>query len=378
MRSCSHPNRRSPRQRRSSSSPPSMTSNLKPKAKHGLPPVHMSPENPECRSSVWLLRDGSLMARRLAAGRLSLVQEPNTLSKSVDVCSCQVSAVCDLELRPGPVIRGRPRTAANETRTETGAVPSPMVFKSIRGSPPAVAATCHIGTQGWPSSWQDHPAYIPRSGLAHLAGQRVGEWEDLCGPEGVQLVVIGPWSAQWLLCAIAADISQSQLAVRWIINRPCAVDHREDTEQCTVGRQPHRLADECLITPGSPVYQSQIVTSTWWGWRPAGRSVPSVTAGSNTSRRTTVMNSSCVIAPACPIISGLSRPTAQLGLSSLPVAAETFRSVDSCTCIRTRSEQSVTSDASLLAVHASPDSLEGVRPGGSQRGSRGEQVHGPG
>lgn len=45
----------------------------------------------------------------------------NTLSKSVDVRSRQVSAVCDLELRPGPVLRGRSRTAANETRTETGA-----------------------------------------------------------------------------------------------------------------------------------------------------------------------------------------------------------------------------------------------------------------
>jgi len=30
-------------------------------------------------------------------------------------------AVCDLELRPGPVFCGRSRTAANETRTETGA-----------------------------------------------------------------------------------------------------------------------------------------------------------------------------------------------------------------------------------------------------------------
>jgi hypothetical protein len=48
---------------------------------------------------------------------------PNTLSKSVDVCSRQVSAVCDLEFRPGPVLCGRSRTAANETRTETGAAP---------------------------------------------------------------------------------------------------------------------------------------------------------------------------------------------------------------------------------------------------------------
>jgi hypothetical protein len=75
-------------------------------------------------------KDGSLMARRLAAWpRLSLVQEPNTLSKSVDVRSREVSGVCDLELRPGPVIRGCPRTAANETRTETGAASVPKGFQ---------------------------------------------------------------------------------------------------------------------------------------------------------------------------------------------------------------------------------------------------------
>jgi hypothetical protein len=44
----------------------------------------------------------------------------STLSKSVGVGSRQVSVVCDLELRPGPVLCGRSRTAANETRTETG------------------------------------------------------------------------------------------------------------------------------------------------------------------------------------------------------------------------------------------------------------------
>jgi len=53
------------------------------------------------------------------------LEPPNTLSKSVDVRSRQVSAVCDLELRPGPVLCGRSRTAANETRTETGAAPVP-------------------------------------------------------------------------------------------------------------------------------------------------------------------------------------------------------------------------------------------------------------
>ena len=43
--------------------------------------------------------------------------------------SRKVSAVCDLELRPGPVLGGRPRTAANETRTETGAASVPNGFQ---------------------------------------------------------------------------------------------------------------------------------------------------------------------------------------------------------------------------------------------------------
>jgi hypothetical protein len=34
--------------------------------------------------------------------------------------------------------------------------------------------------------------------------------------------------------------------------------------------------------------------------------------------------------------------------------------------------------AVIRCCHASPDSLESVRPGGSQRGSRGEKVHGSG
>ena len=36
--------------------------------------------------------------------------------------------VCDLELRPGSVLCGRPRTAANETRTETSASSVPKRF----------------------------------------------------------------------------------------------------------------------------------------------------------------------------------------------------------------------------------------------------------
>ena len=42
------------------------------------------------------------------------------------------------------------------------AEPTPMVFKSIRGSRPATAATCLVGARGWFAK-QDHPAYIPRS-----------------------------------------------------------------------------------------------------------------------------------------------------------------------------------------------------------------------
>ena len=86
--------------------------------------------------------------------------ECNTLSKSADVCSRQVSVVCDLGLRPGPVLCGRPRTAANETRTETGVASVPKGFKSIRDSLSATAPT-------WAFSMsrcyviQDHPVHIP-------------------------------------------------------------------------------------------------------------------------------------------------------------------------------------------------------------------------
>ena len=41
---------------------------------------------------------------------------PNTLSKSVDVRSRQVSVVCGLERRPGPVLCERRRTAADATQ----------------------------------------------------------------------------------------------------------------------------------------------------------------------------------------------------------------------------------------------------------------------
>ena len=84
----------------------------------------------------------------------------NPLSgQSVDVRSRQVRVVCDLERRPGPVLRERRRTAANETRTETGG-PVPNGFKSVRDSLSAtvlawaliMSACCVI---------QDHPVHIP-------------------------------------------------------------------------------------------------------------------------------------------------------------------------------------------------------------------------
>jgi hypothetical protein len=87
---------------------------------------------------------------------------PNTLSKSVDVRSRQVSAVCDLELRPGTVLCGCSRTAANETRTETGRIPCPRWFSRgsvIRCPPPAPTWASDTSTI---CLAQDHPAYIPR------------------------------------------------------------------------------------------------------------------------------------------------------------------------------------------------------------------------
>jgi hypothetical protein len=50
--------------------------------------------------------------------------------------------------------------------------------------------------------------------------------------------------------------------------------------------------------------------------------------------------------------------------------AATHKSVDTRVSIRTRSEQSATSDALLRAVHMSPENWKVVRPCGSQRGSR--------
>ena len=48
----------------------------------------------------------------------------------------------------------------------------------------------------------------------------------------------------------------------------------------------------------------------------------------------------------------------------------TFLSVVPCAGIRTRSDQSVTSDAIPAVVHASPESRKVVRSCGSQRGSQ--------
>jgi len=50
-----------------------------------------------------------------------------------------------------------------ELPSPSGRVNALMVFKSIRGSRPATAATCVVRTRGWVAR-QDHPAYIPRPG----------------------------------------------------------------------------------------------------------------------------------------------------------------------------------------------------------------------
>jgi hypothetical protein len=52
MRSCSHPSRRSPHQRRSSGSPPNMTSNTRPEANH-RPSRHLGGELAELPLSAW-------------------------------------------------------------------------------------------------------------------------------------------------------------------------------------------------------------------------------------------------------------------------------------------------------------------------------------
>jgi hypothetical protein len=49
-----------------------------------------------------------------------------------------------------------------------------MVFKNVRGSRPATAATCLVGTREWVAK-QDHPAHIPRLGP--------GAWFDRAGHE---------------------------------------------------------------------------------------------------------------------------------------------------------------------------------------------------
>jgi hypothetical protein len=96
---------------------------------------------------------------------------PPHASKSAGVRSRQFGAVCDLELRPAPILCGRSRTAANETRTETGAVPSLMVSKRMR-DPPFVAASTWAFSMSTLCVAQDHPADIPRRPIACTTSMR--------------------------------------------------------------------------------------------------------------------------------------------------------------------------------------------------------------
>jgi hypothetical protein len=72
---------------------------------------------------------------------------PNTLSKFCGRAFMLGQQACDLELRPGPVLRGRPRTAANETRTKTSAAPVPRGFRPELEAPmaPGLLSGCRIG-----------------------------------------------------------------------------------------------------------------------------------------------------------------------------------------------------------------------------------------
>lgn len=89
------------------------------------PAVHLNPENRNVVRPCGSQRGSPGMAREWPGGlqlgpRLSLVREPNTLSKSVGARSHWVAMVCDLRGRFVLAVRERLRTLANETRTETG------------------------------------------------------------------------------------------------------------------------------------------------------------------------------------------------------------------------------------------------------------------
>ena len=61
-----------------------------------------------------------------------------------------------------------------------------------------------------------------------------------------------------------------------------------------------------------------------------------------------------------------------------PPQRHTHKSVDTRVGVRTRSDQAVTLDAALSAVHVSPENRKVVRPRGSQRGSRPHMTSGAG
>ena len=60
-------------------------------------------------SRPWSSGPGILAAQVAEDKRFELLRDlrPNTLSKSVGVRPRQVIVVCDLELRPGPILCGR-------------------------------------------------------------------------------------------------------------------------------------------------------------------------------------------------------------------------------------------------------------------------------
>jgi hypothetical protein len=69
------------------------------------------------------------------------VPAPNTLPKSVDLNSHEVSGVCDLGKRVGVALGVRARSAVNETETETTAVRARR-RRGRRGAHRGIAVSC--------------------------------------------------------------------------------------------------------------------------------------------------------------------------------------------------------------------------------------------
>jgi hypothetical protein len=95
-----------------------------------------------------------------------------TIVVSKLLAGSQYAALTGSQLADPALARQRPNQEALETvwqrfrEAEDGRLCQmttdlAMVFKSICGPRPGGAATCVVGTRGWPAR-QDHPAYIPR------------------------------------------------------------------------------------------------------------------------------------------------------------------------------------------------------------------------